>query len=225
MNYYKITNIPKNKYILSYDIKKDIIIIKLANNENYVVRNTTNNENKILERMNKQVSSIMNNPVNTNLLNNVVIYGSGLISLSALLYKLIDTIITLISGSFSTLSLLIVTLMSLSSLVVFTTMKRYYNEQQDLKKIKLYCEAKQLLNTSIKDSSKNVFNRVSFKASKQIKNRHMEEEPFTINSINKMSLKDLQTLKENMEREQEFGLEERPIVYKTKLKRKKFNRS
>ena len=135
MNYYKITNIPKNKYILSYDIKKDIIIIKLANNENYVVRNTTNNENKILERMNKQVSSIMNNPVNTNLLNNVVIYGSGLISLSALLYKLIDTIITLISGSFSTLSLLIVTLMSLSSLVVFTTMKRYYNEQQDLKKM------------------------------------------------------------------------------------------
>ena len=63
------------------------------------------------------------------------------------------------------------------------------------------------------------------KASKKNKNRHMEEEPFTINSINKMSLKDLQTLKENMEREQEFGLEERPIVYKTKLKRKKFNRN
>lgn len=166
MNYYKITNIPKNKYIRNYEIKKDIIIIKLANNERYVVKNTANNENKILERMNKQVSSIMSNPVNTNLLNNIVIYGGGFLALSLLLYKLIVTIITLISGGFSALSLLIVTLTSLSSLVVFRTMKRYYNEKQDLKKIKLYCEAKEMLNTSIKDSSKNVFHRVSFKASK-----------------------------------------------------------
>lgn len=49
----------------------------------------------------------------------------------------------------------------------------------------------------------------------------MEEETFTINSINKMSLKDLQTLKDNIERKEEFGLEKKPIVYKPKLKRKK----
>lgn len=142
MNYYKITNIPKNKYILNYEIKKDIIIIKLANNERYVVRNTANNENKILERMNEQVSSIMSNPVNTNLLNNIVIYGGGSISLFILLYKMIVTIITLISGIFSILNLFIIILTSLLFLFTLRTIKYFYKEQQFLKKVKLHCEAK-----------------------------------------------------------------------------------
>lgn len=142
MNYYKITNIPKNKYILNYEIKKDIIIIKLANNERYIVRNTANNENKILERMNEQVSSIMSNPVNTNLLNNIVIYGGGSISLFILLYKMIVTIITLIFGIFSILNLFIIILTSLLSLFTLRTIKYFYKEQQVLKKVKLHCEVK-----------------------------------------------------------------------------------
>ena len=48
----------------------------------------------------------------------------------------------------------------------------------------------------------------------------MDEEPFTINSINKMSLRDLQTIKNNIERAKEFDLDEDPIIYKTKTKRK-----
>ena len=142
MNYYKITKIPKNKYILSYEIKKDIIIIKLANNEKYVVKNTVNNENKILEKMNNQVLSIMSNPMNSHLLNNVVIYGGGSISLFILLYKMIVTIIILISGIFSILNLFIIILTSLLSLFTLRTIKYFYKEQQVLKKVKLHCEAK-----------------------------------------------------------------------------------
>ena len=35
-----------------------------------------------------------------------------------------------------------------------------------------------------------------------------------------MSLRDLQTLKDNIEREKDFGLKEKPILYKTRAKKR-----
>lgn len=220
MDYYKITKIPKNKYILGYEIKKDIIIMKLANNEKYVVKNTANNENKILERMNKQAYSVVNNKKNKRLFEYILVYGLGITGICIFGYQAFSYISSLINGMIS-LRNIAFTIFSIISMGYITTVLNCINrEDNDLKKIKLYCETKELLNNNIKKSSINVFNKVSFRTIKQISDKHMDEEPFTINSINKMSLKDLQTLKINIERAKEFDLEEEPIVYKTKAKRK-----
>ena len=220
MNYYKVTKIPKNKYILCYEIKKDIIIIKLANNEKYVVKNTVSNENKILERMNKQASLVLEKRKIKKLGDYIYIYGLGIIILSIFGYKTVFGISSLINGIISIGNVLF-TMFSMAFIIYTLILLRCFNKiNQDLKKIKLYCETKELLNNNIKKSSINVFNKVSFRTIKQISDKHIDEEPFTINSINKMSLRDLQTLKDNIEREKDFGLEEEPIVYKTRSKKK-----
>lgn len=220
MDYYKITKIPKNKYIISYEVKKDIIVMKLANNEKYVVKNTIDNENKILERMNKQASLVVNNKKSKRVIEYILIYGLGITGICIFGYQAFFNINSLINGLIS-LRNIAFTIFSIISMIYITVVLNCINkEDRDLKKIKLYCEAKELLNNNLKKSSINVFNKLSFRAVKQISDRHMDEEPFTINSINKMSLKDLQLFKDNIGREKEFDLEKEPLAYKTRVKRK-----
>ena len=220
MNYYKITKIPRNKYITSYEIKNDIIILKLANNEKYVVKNTIDNENKILERMDKQVNLITKNKFNNRLINYLVVYLIGSALSLVLIFKSISLIVMLINTSFSITTILLATFNLVLALCIFNGIRLFNKEDKDLKKIKLYCEAKELLNNNIKSSSINVLNKVSNKTNKQVRFNLLYDEPFTINSINKMSLKDLEILKSNIEREEEFGFEQDQPLYKTKTKRK-----
>ena len=220
MNYYKITKIPRNKYITSYEIKNDIIILKLANNEKYVVKNTIDNENKILERMDKQVNLITKNKFNNRLINYLVVYLIGSALSLVLIFKFISLIVMLINTSFSITTILLATFNLVLALCIFNGIRLFNKEDKDLKKIKLYCEAKELLNNNIKSSSINVLNKVSNKTNKQVRFNLLYDEPFTINSINKMSLKDLEILKSNIEREEEFGFEQDQPLYKTKTKRK-----
>lgn len=220
MDYYKITKIPKNKYILCYEIKKDIIIIKLANNEKYIVKNTINNENKILERMNKQASLVVNNQKNKRVIEYIIIYGLGITGICIFGYQAFFNINYLINGLISLRNIVFIIFSIISMIYITVVLNCINKEDKDLKKIKLYCETKELLNNNIKKSSINVFNKVSFRTIKQITDKQMDEEPFTINSINKMSLRDLQTLKDNIEREKDCGLKEKPILYKTRAKKR-----
>ena len=220
MNYYKITQIPKNKYIIGYEIKNDIIIIKFANNETYVVKNTVNNENKILERINKQVVLITKSKVNNKLINYIIVYYAGTITALALIFIALAIVSMFISTSFSLFDILLASFNLIMALCIFNGIRLFYKEDKNLKKIKLYCETKELLNNSIKKSGINVLKKEPFMSIKKISDKNIDSELFTINSINKMSLKDLQLFKDNIEREKEFDLEKEPIAYKTRVKRK-----
>ncbi len=220
MNYYKITQIPKNKYIIGYEIKNDIIIIKFANNETYVVKNTVNNENKILERINKQVVLITKSKVNNRLINYIIVYYAGTITALALIFIALAIVIMFISTSFSLFDILLASFNLIMALCIFNGIRLFYKEDKNLEKIKLYCETKELLNNSNKKSGINVLKKVPFMSIKKISDKNIDSELFTINSINKMSLKDLQLFKDNIGREKELDLEEKTIAYKTRAKRK-----
>lgn len=220
MNYYKITQIPKNKYIIGYEIKNDIIIIKFANNETYVVKNTVNNENKILERINKQVVLITKSKVNNRLINYIIVYYAGTITALALIFIALAIVIMFISTSFSLFDILLASFNLIMALCIFNGIRLFYKEDKNLEKIKLYCETKELLNNSNKKSGINVLKKVPFMSIKKIIDKNIDSELFTINSINKMSLKDLQLFKDNIGREKEFDLEKEPLAYKTRVKRK-----
>ena len=220
MNYYKITQIPKNKYIIGYEINNDIIIIKFANNETYVVKNTVNNENKILERINKQVVLITKSKVNNRLINYIIVYYAGTITALTLIFRALAIVIMLISTSFSIFDILLASFNLIMALCIFNGIRLFNKEDKNLKKIKLYCETKELLNNSNKKSGINVLKKVPFMSIKKISDKNIDEELFTINAINKLSLKDLQLFKDNIEREKEFDLGEKKIAYKTRAKRK-----
>lgn len=219
MNYYKITRIPKNKYITGYEIKNNIIIIKLANNEKYVVKNTVNNENKILERMNKQASLIANKKKSKKITDYIFIYGLGFISIGIFGYHTIFNVTNLINGIISLNNILFAMFSIISIIYILVVLRCFKKEDNALKKIILFCETKELLNNNVKNSGKNILNKISLKATRQINDKYIDEEPFTINSINKISLKDLQMFKDNIEKG--FDIEEEPIAYKIKNKKKK----
>lgn len=217
MNYYKITGIPKNKYITGYEKKNNIIIIKLANTEKYVVKNTIDNENKILEKMNKQASLIVNNKKSKKIGDYIFIYGSGFVSICIFCYHTIFNVANLVNGIISLNNVLFAMFSIISIIYIFVILRCFNKEDNNLKKIILFCETKELLNNNIKKSGKN---KMSLKVTRQISDNYIDEELLTINSINKISLEDLQILKDNIEREKEFDLGEEPIAYKTKTKRK-----
>jgi len=221
MKYYSEAKIPKNEYIKDYKIKGDTIICRLANGEKYILPNTEENVKRIEEIRTDQAIILSDN------------LSDGIV-LSCRFTKFIVTLINgciqglvifslplMWGGNYQPIDYIKLLLLSLSSTCIGNFI--YGNAQKtidDYEKINIFLNDTETLNDEVKKDV-NVLNGVSKKNKKEIESR---EEVFTFDLIDKMTLKELKTIKSNIERNHELRFPKTfEVKNKIKEKKKKIN--
>ena len=214
MKDYSINSNQKEQFILSYEVKNGEIVAKLANRKKYVVPYTEENEKKILKRMEEQVNNARYENTYVKVqeeLKTSLIACSGFAVGYACLITLAHIPVHWIYAFYYAVGMSIVTAKNILKTV---------SRNKDLEKMEEFLEQKEELNNDIKEKheSKNLTLGLNSKAKKEIAERiEANEEPLNVNNVRKLKLKELRTLKANIERIKAFGLEEKAeeVIVKT----------
>lgn len=210
MKDYTFNNEDKKMFILSYKIKKDNIIIKLASKEKYIIPYSIENEQKILERMKEQITENVDFERKSIKEYIVLVLITIALGLGTMLIagKLLPGLIAnpSIKTLLSNMPTFVVALITLTSLVFTESTKSIL---KDFRKNKLYLEKEEELNNKVKDNQ-NILSNVSNKTKKMVESTPEDKEVFDINKIDKISLKDLKQLLENFKRDDDFGFDYEP---------------
>lgn len=210
MKDYTINNEDKKMFILSYKVKKDNIIVKLASNEKYIIPYTEENEGKILDRMREQITENVDFERRSIkeyilLLLLTIALGVGTLIISA---KFLPNLIThpsikTILANIPTFGAAAIT--AISGIFTISTAEIL----KDFRKNKLYLEKEEELNDKVKENQ-NILSNVSNKTRKMVESTPEDKEVFDINKMNKVSLQDLKQLLENIKRDEEFDFDYEP---------------
>ena len=192
-------------FILNYKIKKNKIIIKLASGERYEIPYNEENEEKILNMMKNQVTD--NLSVDRTVVTNYALslgFAVGTIVLAILLgiKSIPQFVITKSAASFiSAIPTIACTLLSALSALFAIENKSIIN---DYKKNKLYLEREEEINSKVKNN-KNILSNVSVNTKNMVYKAKEDDKVFDINKLDKVSLKDLKQILENIKRDEEFA--------------------
>lgn len=188
MKDYSLNSEDKKKYIKNYKHKNDKIIIKFANRKKRPVLYTKENIQKIESKMEEQARKAEVKPLTP--LEETLIMGCPL-ALPLTITNFMDNkdfSSGFLFGAVATGS------------IIFST--KYINcivKEKDIEKLHYFLDYKKELNDSIINDI-NMIQNVSKKATHIIKAQLFnQEKPLNINNIDKISLKDLRTIKENID--------------------------
>ena len=192
-------------FILNYQKQDDKIIIRFADGKIKKIPNTKVNEEKILKKMNRQLKNIdkLRHDIQIKILEMWtinILFGSLTL---AFLYLLIQNNYSLVCGSISLLNTFLIIIESYQ-------IKKLKKKRQELDKFKYFKENEEILNTNIKMKEnvlQNASNKAKFLLTRDMINNNNEEKVFNINSIDKLSLEDLKTIRDNIALEREFDFE------------------
>lgn len=200
MKDYSLNPEERKQFITSYRIKNNEIIVKLASGENYVIPYNEQNEKKVLSRMEKQAENttdIKNKLSKSNGKSRVFLLWSAALFTFLFLPAILlgqASVITYLGVSVTLLNIVLY-----SCGLIFNKLK-----QRDIAKQKYFLEHRQELNDNV-NNNKNMLLGLSKKAKKQIEQAPVERPVFDINTIDSYSLKDIKTLRDNIQRELAFG--------------------
>ncbi len=200
MKDYSLNPEERKQFITSYRIKNNEIIVKLASGENYVIPYNEQNEKKVLSRMEKQAENttdIKNKLSKSNGKSRVFLLWSAALFTFLFLPAILlgqASVITYLGVSVTLLNIVLY-----SYDLIFNKLK-----QRDIAKQKYFLEHRQELNDNV-NNNKNMLLGLSKKAKKQIEQAPVERPVFDINTIDSYSLRDLKTLRDNIQRELAFG--------------------
>ncbi len=192
-------------FILNYQKQDDKIIIHFADGKMKKIPNTKVNEEKLLNKMERQLKKIdkLRNDIQIEIINNRainILFGSLTL---AFLYTLIQGNNSLLCGSISLINCFVIIFESYQ-------IKKLKKKRQELDKIKYFKENEEMLNTNIKKKEnvlQNTSNKTKFLITTDMINNNNDEKVFNINSIDKLSLEDLKTIRDNIALEKEFDFE------------------
>lgn len=186
------------KFILSYKIENNKIIVKLANGDLYTIPYTEENEQKIISRMEAQARFATIKP-------------TGVFNIFfAVTYPLIWLPIAIINYiNLGGLDYGFVLAMNSTCTILFSTkVISNLKRNHDIKKMQYFLANKQELNEALINND-NIKIGLSNKAIKQIElQKSTNQEPFNINNLDNYSLSDLKTIKENIARISAFNFDE-----------------
>lgn len=193
----------QQKYILSYKIEDDEIIIKLANKEYYSIPYTIKNENKIIDIMETQASKAKAKKFSHK---KTAIITTIYITVTEILFNYITVVgfwpAVIISANFC--------LLSCYSLI---SSAKQIKQEEDVEKLMCFLEYKKILNDNIK-KSKNILLGVSKEAVEQINlQQNKKQETFNINNIDNYSLEDLKKIINNIKRFYAFNFYEKENTF------------
>ena len=188
MKDYSLNSEDKKKYIKKYKSKKGKIIIKFANRKKDFVSNTEENKQKIESKMEEQARKAEVKYLTP--LEETLTMGFPL-ALPLTITNFMDNKDFPSGFLFGAVA---------TGTIIFST--KYINcliKEKDIEKLHYFLEYKKELNDNISNDI-NILQNVSKKATRNIKMRlSNKKEPININNIDKYSLKDLKTIKENID--------------------------
>ena len=195
MKDYSVNSDEQKKYILSYKVEAGKIVAKLASGGLYTIPYSEENEQAIILRMEKQARSAEITPISFGFFTLVLYFSIPVLVLLIIAY---GGWVRFTASSFSVICGLYYSKKIISNRI----------RNMDIAKLKLFLDNQQELNDNI-GKNENVLLNVRKKAINQIKSEQSKgERIFNINNIDNYSLKDLKTLKENIERIASFGFNE-----------------
>lgn len=188
MKDYSLNSEDKKKYIKKYKPKKGKIIIKFANRKKDFVSNTEENKQKIESKMEDQARKAEVKPLTPFEETFTMILP---LTLPWTLTNLID------NKSFSSGFLFG---LAITGSIIYPS--KYINcmiKEKDIEKLHYFLDYKKELNDSIINDI-DMLQNISKKATRIIKKQlYKQEKPLNINNIDKISLKDLKAIKENID--------------------------
>ncbi len=189
MKDYSLNYEDKKRYIKNYKHKKDKIIIKFANRKKRPVLYSKENIQKIESKMEEQARKAEVKPLTP--LEETLIMGCPL-ALPLTVTNFMD------NAKFSTGLLFGLTIVG--SIIFPSKYLMCFIKENDIEKLHYFLEYKKELNANI-NNDVNMLLNVSKKATRIIKAQlSNKKEPININNIGKYSLKDLRTIKENIDK-------------------------
>ena len=205
MKDYTLNKKDEKKFILNYKIKKNKIFIKLASGERYEIPYNEENEEKILNMMKNQVTD--NLSVDRTVVTNYALslgFAVGTIVLAILLgIKSIPQFVITKSAESLISAIPTIACTILSSISAFFAIENKLIIN-DYKKNKLYLEREEEINNQVKNN-KNILSNVSVNTKNIVYKAKEDDKVFNINKMDKVSLKDLKQILENIQRDEEFA--------------------
>ena len=191
----------KNTFIKGYKIKKNKIIVKLAGRRKNIIQNTNKNIEKLNQKMELQVKNAKMKKYNifdkiafknldiSNMFVSFIVSGVGAIGFIFLLghpyiiYKIVLGVVPL----------------ALSSIIYVSYIRTLLksNRNYDLEKNKYFVENKNIINENIQKDETLVLG-IDKNDSKRISKIMNNKQALDINSIDKLSLETLKTIRENI---------------------------
>lgn len=196
MKDYSLNLDEQKKYILSYTIEGEKIIIKLASEEFYIIPYTEENEQSVIQKMESQARKAEIEPGTLETILSVILP----LAVSSAFGDYINK-----GGLLSAMKFVIIAMGAIAYPIrcIIRAIK-----QREIRKMHYFLNYQQEL-SDIDGNNENMLLNVSQKTVSQIKAQQAKgKQPFTINNIDSYSFRDLKTLEENYERVSSFGFDE-----------------
>ncbi len=187
-------------FILNYEIKDNQIMVNYANGEHYIIPYTNDNEKKILKKMEDQVHDAQNSDDTLKRKRR----RAGIWIISSILI-IISSFYAIKSGhSISPLmeNILIAWFTFNIGFQIFY-IKCVTKILKDLEKNKILLDNQEKINEMIKENQ-NILTNSNEKIKKMVKSTPEDKPVFTLNSVEKLELKELKSLLENIQKEEKF---------------------
>ena len=181
----------KNEFVTFFEVKKDKIIIHLANGEKRWILNTPENHQKLLEKMRCQLDAA-NEAGIINLCNREIQKLKEELKIFSIIGIIALGGSIVINGGFIIIGGIVVSLSILVSLSSGKKLKEVLDIKEDFQKYKLFVEKEEAFTDKNKINEYSL-EKVSKKGKKQIKDS-TKREPLNLNSINNISEDDLKRL-------------------------------
>ena len=186
----------KNTFIKGYKIKKNKIIVKLAGRRKNIIQNTNKNIEKLNQKMELQVKNAKMKKYNIFDKIALKVNSSFLACVcSLIIFYIITILVRMIFPVFLTGSIIL----------GFTFLGEYFvsksfikiKKNEDLEKHKIFIENKDIINETVQ-KDETLFWRINKSDSKKIEKMKNSSQTLDINSIDKLSLETLKTIRENI---------------------------
>jgi hypothetical protein len=191
------TDEERKRYILSYEIKDNNIIVNLASGKKQIFSYSGEAEKRIIDKMEEQAyeaySSYDTGKIDRKFWEESIVTAIGVsfptIAVMCMIFGIIDP------GSVSTLSMafLDVDAAAAIALLIFWKVRK-----RDAQKLEYFMDRKEDINNAIKEDE-TITLGLSKKAIKEVEMAKAEnKEPITLNNIDNYSLNDLRAIRDNM---------------------------
>ena len=208
MNKYLLNSKESEYYILSYEVKNNVITVYLANQTLYELEYTKRNEEVIISRMEKQARTLKKK--NKSIFQ-ILRYG----------LEIVIAILAISSLGTNVLIALGIVYGVVAALNLFLYTKAIDKHNKEVEKFEYFLDNQEGLNFVAENEEKIkelVKEKTLEKIEKELKN---SRKPFTINSIDNYSLKELKYLKEDVQKyylNKKNNTVEKPFVLEKKYK-------
>ena len=210
MNKYLLNSKESEYYILSYEVKNNVITVYLANQTLYELEYTKRNEEVIISRMEKQARTLKKK-------------NKSIFQMLRYSLEIVIAILAISSLGANVLIALGIVYGVVAALNLFLYTKAIDKHNEEVEKFEYFLDNQEGLNFVAENEEKIkelVKEKTLEKIEKELKN---SRKPFTINSIDNYSLKELKYLKEDVQKyylNKKNNTVEKPFVLAKKYKQK-----